>query len=557
MGCLFIKERQESSPLCERERNLLPFSQEERRDHSFAIRILYFRLSKVNPLDVYRIPKKDLSQYEIDEEDVNNNEYDPPKEKYLYINSDSDNSSDEDEEEAKDKMEDTGVGLGNKLYQQLGEKYMEKEQKDLRNQNSSLLFSRANRRDIREKYAIKRFRIPEHGSGSIPKLRGERYREEVKPEIESESDEEPEQVIDSNDCSDSSSGSSENSDSEEPTLKDFALIKMINKGGFGKVFLAKNTIDGKYYAMKRIRKDLLIETKQVDNTLNEKEILLSNNNPFLLSMNYVFQSEFRLYFFMQYVNGGNLYENMFKVKRFKEKQVKFFISQVIIALGYLHKNKVVHRDIKPENVILKENGYIVLADFGLAKILDSKSKIARTCCGTAEYIAPEVFQGARQGYTVDWWTVGILAYELLCGKTPFKDSNMKKQKKKILSGKIPWPDATKHGIYMSQDMMDFIKACLEKDPRKRLGAKGTYQLIKHYWFDDIDFNEVLNQEMKAPYLPDVDNIDEEEEENRLNHHQLLLQKKRSKNNKQDLLETMLDESRKRMIRNFQDKFDDF
>lgn len=198
--------------------------------------------------------------------------------------------------------------------------------------------------------------------------------------VESEdSDEKGTEVVDVDNSSISPSNSSNELESEtpDPDLIDFVLIKLINKGGFGKVFLSKNSLNGKYYAMKRIRKDLLIETKQIGNTLNEKEILLSNNNPFLLRMDYVYQSEFRLYFFMEYVNGGNLYENMFKAKRFKEKQVKFFVSQLIIAFGYLHRNKVIHRDLKPENVILRENGYIVLADFGLCKVLDT-NQVAKT-----------------------------------------------------------------------------------------------------------------------------------------------------------------------------------
>jgi serine/threonine protein kinase len=202
---------------------------------------------------------------------------------------------------------------------------------------------------------------------------------DVESESESNSDEESK----SSNHSDNSGES--DSDSPDPKLTDFVLIKLINKGGFGKVFLAKNTLNNRYYAMKRIRKDLLIETKQIGNTLNEKEILLSNNNPFLLGMDYAYQSEFRLYFFMEYVSGGNLYENMFKAKRFNEKQVKFFAAQLIIAFGYLHKNKVIHRDLKPENVIIRENGQIVLADFGLAKTLET-NQLAKTYCGTSEYM---------------------------------------------------------------------------------------------------------------------------------------------------------------------------
>ena len=209
---------------------------------------------------------------------------------------------------------------------------------------------------------------------------------------------------------------SDNSDEEdkyettvdEPELKDFILIKLLDKGGFGKVYLAKNTLDGEYYAMKRIRKDHLIEKRQIENTLNEKSIMMSNDNPFVLSMHYCYQSDHRLYFFMDFVPGGDLYHHLFKTKGFKEEQVKFYAAQLIIAFATLHNDKTIHRDLKPENVLLKEDGYIVLADFGLAKILQNSDDITTTSCGTRLYLAPEVEKCEAQSFTVDWWTLGIL-----------------------------------------------------------------------------------------------------------------------------------------------------
>jgi serine/threonine protein kinase len=127
----------------------------------------------------------------------------------------------------------------------------------------------------------------------------------------------------------------------------------------------------KLYAMKRIRKDIVIEKKQIQNTKNEKEILLNIEHPFLLGMDFVFQNDYRIYFFLEYVKGGNLFENLFSVRRFPEDVVKFIAAQLVLALGCLHENKVVHRDLKPENVLIMEDGYIKLADFGLAKILQN------------------------------------------------------------------------------------------------------------------------------------------------------------------------------------------
>ena len=354
-------------------------------------------------------------------------------------------SNDSDEEESKSlnfKPADTGVAKANSLFDKLGDKFIAGEQKLMNSDKPTLIFSMKSQGKLyKKKYKFKKWKkIGDFIDGVVSRHKGDN--DEATVEVESDDSYDSTEL---RDCDQQSSRSRSPSpsfsdsddyatESPDPELKDFILIKMINRGGFGKVFLVKNSLDDKYYAMKRIRKDLLIETGQIDNTLNERELLLSNDNPFLLRMFYVFQSEFRLYFFMEYVDGGNLYENMFSNKRFTEKQVKFFAVQLVIALGYLHTNKVIHRDLKPENVILRRNGYIVLADFGLAKILDTDNDFAKTYCGTSEYMAPEIIRGKKQSYTVDWWTLGILVYELICGKSPFRDKVAKNQRMKIQKG---------------------------------------------------------------------------------------------------------------------------
>jgi serine/threonine protein kinase len=197
-------------------------------------------------------------------------------------------------------------------------------------------------------------------------------------------------------------------------------VKVIDKGSFGKVFLVANKYTGSLHAMKRIDKDVLINKKQIKNTKNEKDILFQAKHAFILQMDYVFSNEYRIYYFMRYVRGGSLFDNLCNEKRFSETVVRFFIAQIVLAFGYLHEKNVMHRDLKPENVLLDEDGYIALADFGLARFADSQSY---SFCGTPEYLAPEIISRSGHGMAVDWWTLGCLAYEISIGTPPFMEQN--------------------------------------------------------------------------------------------------------------------------------------
>ena len=182
---------------------------------------------------------------------------------------------------------------------------------------------------------------------------------------------------------------------------------------------------GEYFAIKSIRKDVLIETDQIESTKLERDILLECNNDFMVGMDYVFQNDLRLYFVMPFIRGGELYKHFLKCKRFPEQKVKFYIAQIIIAIGHLHSKNILHRDLKLENIMINENGYLKLIDFGLAKIVPG-NETTMSFCGTPEYIAPEMVAGKGHGKAVDWWAVGILIYEMLIGVTPFynKSRNM-------------------------------------------------------------------------------------------------------------------------------------
>jgi serine/threonine protein kinase len=218
-------------------------------------------------------------------------------------------------------------------------------------------------------------------------------------------------------------------------------------------------------------------------------------------MDYVFQNEQRIYFFLDYIPGGNLFENLFTVKRFREDIVKFIAAQLVLSFEWLHEHNVVHRDLKPENVIFQEDGYIKLADFGLAKFLNTEAQSTFSFCGTAEYLAPEILDQVGHSFTVDWWTLGILVYELRTGRPPFLDKNNHRLGLLIKKGKIIFPDPVKHKIDMTEEMKDFITLLLNTDPKERLGANGFREVKEHPWFNDINFDEILHKKIEAPFKP--------------------------------------------------------
>lgn len=208
--------------------------------------------------------------------------------------------------------------------------------------------------------------------------------------------------------------------------------------------------------MKRLNKDVVLQKNQVENIKVEKEILFQADHPFVNSMDFVFTNELRIYFFLKYVPGGNIYDNLYNIQRFSEPAVKFISAQIVLALGYLHSNGIVHRDLKPENVLMDADGYICLADFGLAKFLKDNQDQTYSFCGTAEYLAPEILDMKGHGFSVDWWTLGILMYEMATGRPPFMNKSHHRLGILIRTGKIIFPDPVRHGIEMSSELQDII-----------------------------------------------------------------------------------------------------
>lgn len=198
---------------------------------------------------------------------------------------------------------------------------------------------------------------------------------------------------------------------EHISVNDFDLLKIVGKGAFGKVMLVRKRHGngaGEIYAMKVLKKSVIAEKGQIENTISEREILCEIRHPFIVRLRFAFQSEDKLYLVTDYYNGGTLFYHLRKVRAFPEERAKFYGAELLLALDHLHSQHIIYRDLKLENVLLDSYGHIALTDFGLSKQDVDKSGGASTFCGTAEYIAPELLQAKMYGKAVDWWSFGIL-----------------------------------------------------------------------------------------------------------------------------------------------------
>uniref|UniRef100_A0A8C2ANT0 Ribosomal protein S6 kinase n=1 Tax=Cyprinus carpio TaxID=7962 RepID=A0A8C2ANT0_CYPCA len=286
---------------------------------------------------------------------------------------------------------------------------------------------------------------------------------------------------------------------EKADPSQFELLKVLGQGSYGKVFLVrkiKGSDTGQLYAMKVLKKATLKVRDRVRSKM-ERDILAEVNHPFIVKLHYAFQTEGKLYLILDFLRGGDLFTRLSKEVMFTEEDVKFYLAELALALDHLHSLGIIYRDLKPENILLDEEGHIKITDFGLSKEAIDHDKRAYSFCGTIEYMAPEVVN--RRGHTqsADWWSFGVLMFEMLTGSLPFQGKDRKETMALILKAKLGMPQ------FLSPEVQSLLRALFKRNPSNRLGPDGVEEIKRHIFFATIDWNKLYRREIKPPFKPAV------------------------------------------------------
>ena len=305
---------------------------------------------------------------------------------------------------------------------------------------------------------------------------------------------------------------------QKQTIRDYESLTVIGRGAFGEVHVCRVIKTGDIVAIKKIKKELLAKKNQIIHVRNEQLFMSKVKSPWIVDLKASFQEDDFLYLVMEFLPGGDFMNLLIEKDKLTEEEARFYIAELILAVDSIHKLDCIHRDIKPDNILIDKNGHIKLSDFGLAKVSDKlyeqnsvkdenfnpkkmTHKKLYSCVGTAYYVAPEVLNKKGYGQEIDWWSVGVIFFEMLVGYAPFCAQETQEVCFKILNWEkylqIP-PE-----IKLSNEANDLIKRMIS-DPNKRLGQNGAYEINAHAFFTWVVWETIRNN-IKTPFVPEIKN----------------------------------------------------
>uniref|UniRef100_A0A8D2JDS9 protein kinase C n=1 Tax=Varanus komodoensis TaxID=61221 RepID=A0A8D2JDS9_VARKO len=292
------------------------------------------------------------------------------------------------------------------------------------------------------------------------------------------------------------------------SLQDFDLIRVIGRGSYAKVLLVRLKKNDQIYAMKVVKKELVHDDEDIDWVQTEKHVFeQASSNPFLVGLHSCFQTASRLFLVIEYVNGGDLMFHMQRQRKLPEEHARFYAAEICIALNFLHERGIIYRDLKLDNVLLDAEGHIKLTDYGMCKEGLGPGDTTSTFCGTPNYIAPEILRGEEYGFSVDWWALGVLMFEMMAGRSPFDiitdnpDMNTEDYLFQVILEKpirIP--------RFLSVKASHVLKGFLNKDPKERLGCQlqtGFSDIKSHTFFRSIDWDLLEKKQVTPPFQPQI------------------------------------------------------
>lgn len=274
----------------------------------------------------------------------------------------------------------------------------------------------------------------------------------------------------------------------------FEVLNVIGKGSYGKVMQVRKKDSGEVFAMKEMSKEVIERDNLLEHTKAEKSILQRINHPFIVALHYAFQTKDKLYLVLDFLSGGELFFHLSQVGTFELPRARFYAAQIGHAIGHLHSLDIIYRDLKPENIVLDKDGNACLTDFGLAKT-NVRENNATTFCGTPEYLAPEFLLASGHGKAVDWWSLGVLLYEMLFGLPPFYSENVDEMYELILRKPLEFPDNA------TEETKDLLRKLLDRNPDTRLQNLDAF--MAHPFFRGLNWDDLIQKKIPAPFKPDA------------------------------------------------------